>query len=55
MFTDFVHPSINAFINNSDLPLFLKLANVIPVFEKEFKNSKDNYQPISMLKNISKM
>ena len=31
IFTDFVHLSINASINNGDFPSFLKLANVIPV------------------------
>ena len=46
---------INASINNGDFPLFLKLANVIPVFKKDSKNSKDNYRTISILKNISKV
>ena len=55
IFTDFVHPSINASINNGDFPSFLKLENVIPVFKKDCKNSKDNYRPISILKNISKV
>ena len=31
IFTDFIHPSINASISNGDFPSFLKLANVIPV------------------------
>ena len=35
IFTDFVHPSVNASINNGDFPSFLKLANVIPVFKKD--------------------
>ena len=55
IFTDFIHPSINASINNGDFPSFLKLANVIPVFKKDSKNSKDNYRPMSILKNISKV
>ena len=55
IFTDFIHPSINASINNGDFPSFLKLANVIPLFKKDCKNSKDNYRPISILKNISKV
>ena len=55
IFTDFIHPSINASINNGDFPSFLKLANVIPVFKKDRKNSKDNYRPIRILKNISKV
>ena len=55
IFTDFVHYSINPSINNGNFPSFLKLANVIPVFKKDCKNSKDNYRPISILKNISKV
>ena len=55
IFTDFVHPSINTFINNGDFPSFLKLANVIPVFKNYYKNSKDNYRPIGLLKNRSKV
>ena len=55
IFTDFVHYSINSSINNGNFPSFLKLANVIPVFKKDCKNSKDNYRPISILKNISKV
>ena len=38
IFKDFIHPSINASVNNGDFPLFLKLLNVIPVFFK--KNAK---------------
>ena len=34
---------------------FLKLANAIPSFKKDFKNSKGNYRPISILKKISKV
>ena len=55
IFIDFVHYSINSSINNGNFPSFLKLANVIPVFKKDCKNSKDNYRPISILKNISKV
>ena len=46
---------LNVSINNGDFPSFLKLANVIPVFKKDCKNSKDNYRLISILKNISKV
>ena len=55
IFIDFVYRSINASINNADFLSFLKLANVIPVFKKDCKNSKDNYRPISIVKNISKV
>ena len=55
IFTDFAHPSIDAYVNNGDFPSFLKLANVIAVFKKDWKNSKDNYRPICIFKNISKV
>ena len=55
IFTDFIHPSINASINDGNFPSFLKLPNVISVFKKDSKNSKDNSRPISILKNVSKV
>ena len=55
LFTYFVLPSINASFDNDDFPKFLKYANIIPAFEKGSKNLKDNYRPISILKNISKV
>ena len=51
----FFHTSVNASINNDDFPKFLKHANIIPAFKKGSKNIKDNYRPISILKNISKV
>ena len=50
IFTDFVHQSINASINDGDFLLFLKLANVILVFIKYCKNSQDNFKEISIRK-----
>ena len=55
LFTYFVLPSVNASFDNDDFPKFLKNANIIPTFKKGSKNLKDNYRPISILKNISKV
>ena len=55
IFTDFVHPPINASVSNGNCPSFLKLASVIPVFKKDSKNSKDNNRPISILKNLTQI
>ena len=44
IFTDFVHPLINASINNGDFPSFLKHTNVIPVFKKDCKNTSKVYE-----------
>ena len=40
IFADFIHPAINASINKNEFPSFLKLADVVPVFNKGSKNSK---------------
>ena len=55
IFSHFLYPSVNASINNDDFPTFLKHANIIPAFKEGSKNIKDNYRPISILKNISKV
>ena len=40
IFADFLHAAINTTINKNEFPSFLKLADVIPVFKKGSKNSK---------------
>ena len=55
IFGDFIHPAINTTNNKNEFPSFLKLVDVIPVFKKGSKNSKHNYRPINILKNISKV
>ena len=45
IFADFIHPAIDASINKNEFPSFLKLADMIPVFKKDSKNSKHNYRP----------
>ena len=55
IFADFIHSAINTTINENEFPSCLKLADVIPVFKKGSKNSKQYYRPISILKSISKV
>ena len=55
IFTDFLLSSFNNIVSNSVFPSALKLANVIPVFKKGDKNAKENYRPVSILSNISKI
>ena len=38
-----------------NVPAKLKLADVTPVYKKKSKNLKDNYRPVSILSNISKI
>ena len=47
--------NINQCISKSMFPPDLKLANVTPVYKNKSKNSKDNYRPVSILSNISKI
>ena len=50
-----VQKDINASISTSNFPNDLKEADVIPVYKKKSKLSKENYRPISILPNISKV
>ena len=42
-------------IDSSTFPAPLKLAHITPVFRKGSKNSKENYRPVSILPNFSKI
>ena len=55
IFTDILHSSFNNSIYQSEFPSILKLANITPVFKKGDRNSKENYRPVSILSNISKI
>ena len=47
IFAEFVFISLKRFIE--------KLANTTPVQKKAWKSSKENYEPVSILPNISKV
>ena len=47
--------SFNNTIDSSRFPAALKLAHITPAFKKASKNSKENYRPVSILPNISKI
>ena len=46
---------LNKYISIKSFPDELKVADVIPVFKKEYTNNKANYRPISLLPIISKI
>ena len=50
-----VQKDINASISTSKFPNDLKEADVILVYKKKSKLSKENYRPVSILPNISKV
>ena len=55
IFCEFFFVNINHSINNSTFPEQLKLADVKPVFKKNSRTDKENYRPVSILPNISKI
>ena len=46
---------LNKSINEGVFPNLMKLANVCPIFKKNDKNKCENYRPISLLSNLSKI
>ena len=55
IFSDFLLSGFNNSIKTSIFPSSLKQAIITPVFKKGDKNSKENYRPVSILPNISKI
>ena len=54
-FAKFFHENFNLCINVDIFPSDLKIADVTPAYKKKSKYSKDNYRPVSILSNISKI
>ena len=52
---DILLARFNDSVKKSNFPSSLKKANITPVFKKGDRNSKDNYRPVSILPNISKI
>ena len=52
---DILLARFNDSVEKSNFPSSLKKANITPVFKKGDRNSKDNYRPVSILPNISKI
>ena len=55
IFASFLQSSFNTSVTNSEFPSVLKQANITPVFKKGERYSKDNYRPVSILPNVSKI
>ena len=55
-FVEYFYENISQCLSKSIFPSDLKLAaDVTPVYKKKSKNSNDNYRPVSILSNISKI
>ena len=46
---------INLSLEEGSFPSLLKLASICPIFKKNYKNKCENYRPISLLSNLSKL
>ena len=55
MFASFICKTFNNMVDSSAIPAALKLAHITPAFKKGSKNPKENYRPISILPNFSKI
>ena len=55
IFTNIRASNFNDSIEKFNFPSILKYATITPVFKKGDRNSKDNYRPVSILPNISKI
>ena len=54
-FAKYTYDDINSYIRSSKFHNELKEGNIVPVHKKKSKLSKENYRPISILPNISKV
>ena len=55
IFADILLARVNDSVEKCNLPPSLKKANITPIFRKSDRNSKDNYRPVSILPNMSKI
>ena len=55
MFGDFIFSNLNCFINTSSYPSLLKRTDITPGHKKDPESAKNNYRPVSILSNISKL
>ena len=55
IFGDFIFSNLNCCIITSSYPSLLKRADITPVHKKDSKSEKNNYRPVSILSNISKV
>ena len=55
IFGGFLAKNFNECLDKSFFPDELKCAEVFPVYKKNDKKNKNNYRPVSILSNISKL
>ena len=55
LFSCFISASINNAVNKGVFPNELKQVDIKPIYKKESRNKKENYRPINILSNLSKI
>ena len=55
LFSYFISTSFNNAVNKGVFPKELKQADIKPIYKKESRNEKENYRPVSILPNLSKI
>ena len=55
LFAIFITENFNLCLNKGEFPEILKIAEVNPIYKKVNSFEKDNYRPIGILSNISKI
>ena len=55
IFTPILHQEFDISLELGKFPSEMKLADITPVFKKEDRINKENYRPISILSNLSKV
>ena len=55
IFATFITENFNSMIENSVFPVSLKQADIKPIHKKSSRGDKENYSPVSILSNLSKI
>ena len=53
--SNFVHKNFNNSLLSSNFPFHLKNATITPIFKKKDRDNVENYRPVSILHNLSKI
>ena len=55
IFGNFVYNNFYNSLFSSNFPSHLKNATIIPIFKKKYRDNVENYRPVSILHNLSKI
>ena len=55
IFSNLIYKHFNCCIDKGEFPNDLKHADIVPIYKKNNKCKKENYRPVSVLSNVSKI